>query len=204
MFKMVMKVAALLLPLLMVAPDARAENNQTVVLGIGAGGYVVGDDEIRPQGDRSQTLTHLYAEWYPVEQFGFGFRRSVMLNALGFAFLGLGTLDVLAVQTNMATVNWIVYGAQEYARVGLVAGAGNAQYEYDGMVLFGLGERHVKTSGSAALAGIFVDWGADGFGGRFGYDYISTDLSDVDVPGAGTLEADASGSALYLDLRWAF
>ena len=62
-----------------------------------------------------------HLEWYPLEELGFGFRRSAMLNVLGFATLGLGTLDVLAVQTNMATVNWVVYGAQGHARVGLVA-----------------------------------------------------------------------------------
>lgn len=193
-----------ILSFLLAAPVARADNDQTVVIGIGAGSYSVAEDEVRPKGDKSQTLTHVYVEWYVLDEVGFGFRRSAMLNVLGFAALSLGTVDVLAVRTNMLTVNWIPYGAQDYLRIGLVAGVGNAKYEYDGVLLFGLAETHVETDGTATLGGIFVDWGGEGFGARFGFDAIGTDLDDVVVPGDPPKKADASGAAAYLDVRWAF
>ena len=202
MIKRLSFMAALILPLLLAAPYARAENDQTVVIGIGGGGYTVEEDEIH--GDRTMMLSHLYLEWYALGSLGFGLRRTVMLETGAPLLLVFGGIEVFSAQSNMVTVNWIVLGSQSYARLGLVAGAGNAKYEYDGVLLFGVVERHVKTSGSATLGGIFLDWGGDGFGARLGYDAVSTKLDDVDVPGVGMVKADASGSAAYLDLRWAF
>ena len=44
-----------------------------------------------------------------------------------------------------------------------------------------------------------MDWGADGFGARFGTQYLETDLDAIDGS-----SVDVSGRDIYLDLRWAF
>ena len=81
--------------------------------------------------------------------------------------------------------------------VHLLAGIGTAEYE--ATRTFGSSSFSGTSTGPATLAGIYVDWGGDFFGARFGANVISTDLGDING-----LEVDASGTSLYFDFRWAF
>lgn len=192
---------AVVFAIVFAASAAQAQNDQTVVIGMGGGGYTSDSDGVR--GDRDLVMSHLYVEWYAFDTLGIGFRRTVMLE-VGIGLLAFGGFETFSVQTNMITANWVAFGEKSYTRVGLVGGVGTAEYEYDGALpLFGF-DRHVKSSGLAALAGVYLDWGADGFGARLGYDYIATELDDVDIAGVGTRTPDATGAGPYLDLRWAF
>lgn len=186
--------------ILCVTATARAQNDQTVVIGLGGGGYTAEADEVR--SDRYLAMSHVYVEWYAFDTLGVGFRRTVLYDGTGL--IVLSGLEALSVQTNVLTAHWIVYGERDYARVGLVGGVGIATYEYDDVIFGGAVRGHVKTSGPAALAGVYLDWGADGFGGRLGYDTISTHLDDVAVSAGDTRSANATGSGPYVDVRRAF
>ncbi|HKI99984.1 MAG TPA: hypothetical protein VKB51_16025 [bacterium] len=199
---MIRKILAVTVLLLVLAPlPVLAENDQTVVIGWGLGGYDAPADDVR--GDRKLLASHAYVEWYALDELGFGFRRTVLIET-GIAFLALGAFETFSLTTNMVTVNWVPFGAQRYARLGLVAGVGTADYKYDGVFfLLGGATRQAHTSGTATLAGAYLDWGGDGFGARLGYDMISTNLDNVTVSGS-SLKADGSGNSIYFDLRWAF
>jgi hypothetical protein len=185
--------------------QARAENDQTAVIGFGFGIHTFSqtDDFRRGQSPFILELDiagmgQLYAEWYLLEEIGLGVRLmslGVTEEVIGFG--GTGGTKELSVRNVLGTVTWVPVGATGYTRLGLIAGAGVSDYEatntFPGQEFSG------STSGLAALLGIYVDWGGKDFGARFGANVLSTQLDKLD--GA---EVDASGTAFYFDLRWAF
>jgi hypothetical protein len=102
------------------------------------------------------------------------------------------------VVNSLLTANWVVLGGRRYARLGVLAGLGFSEYKVSETNDPGV-SRTSSTSGPAGLAGIYVDWGADGLGGRFGVQYLATELEDID--GASV---DVSGRDITFDIRWAF
>ena len=99
----------------------------------------------------------------------------------------------VTVQSNLLTLHWVPLGGRSYTRVGILVGAGSASY--NATEDFGPSG---SSSGSAPLAGAYVDWGAEDFGGRFGVHLLNTDLDNLNG-----LQVDGSGTTFYLDLRWA-
>ncbi|MCZ6533454.1 MAG: hypothetical protein O7A08_10885, partial [SAR324 cluster bacterium] len=132
------------------------------------------------------------------EKIGFGFRRINLGVTETISALGATAETKLIADSNIFTVNWVPLGADSYARLGLLAGVGNTTYEVPrtGTLLTNLS---LSSSGSATLLGIYVDWGGEDFGARFGANFLETDLGD-----ANGFSADASGRSIYFDLRWAF
>lgn len=184
---------ALAVVVLFAATTARARNDQTVVIGVGVGPAGTSD---AVAGSQQVTASHLYAEWYVLGAAGLGVRRIALTDG--------GLLDLLSdysVTVTLATGHWVAYGAQEDLRIGLIAGVGRADYHYRPNGWF---SNDLETSGTAALAGAYLDKGGSGLGVRIGLDYLWTRLDPLAVPGQGEQAADAGGASLYLDLRWAF
>lgn len=177
-------------------------NDQTVVIGFGFGIHNYSEtDAIRNYGlifEDDVVMTQLYVEWYVFEKIGFGFRLiSLGVRETGPTFGGTSETE-LSVDNNIFTVNWVPLGADSYARLGLLAGAGNSTYEVTQSGT-SMTDSSVSSSGTATLLGIYVDWGGEDFGARFGVNFLGTDLDDING-----LTADASGTSIYFDLRWAF
>ena len=101
---------------------------------------------------------------------------TVTIGASTFEFTNEVDLDIANL---LFTVNWVPLGGRRYARLGLLAGLGLTDYEFTETNGPG-GTATSSTSGTAALVGIYVDWGADGFGARFGTQYLETDLDAID------------------------
>ncbi|MCZ6645122.1 MAG: hypothetical protein O7B79_02675 [SAR324 cluster bacterium] len=177
-------------------------NDQTVVIGIGFGIHTFSEtDDVRQNvfliADDVAGMGQLYVEWYVFETIGFGI-RSINLGVTETISFGTTIETELSVDNNFFTVNWVPLGADSYARMGLLAGVGNSNYEVTQTVTPG-GTSSISSSGSATLLGIYVDWGGEDFGARFGANFLETDLDDING-----LTVDASGRSIYFDLRWAF
>jgi len=151
-------------------------------------------------------MTQAYAEWYVFSTLGFGLRFvsfGAGQTSSGSVTVGSTTASAsnnvdVAVSNFLATVNWIPLGAEGYARLGVLAGLGVSEYSLTASST-GLPSDSVKLSGTAVLAGAYVDWGGDEFGARFGIQQLTTNLGE-----SGGKKVDASGREFYLDLRWAF
>ncbi len=194
------------------APEAEErDNDQVFVIGAGIGGHEFATPHNAGQQTtglvvRSAFMQQIYAEWYAFDRVGFGLRfitfgtsvsstTTVTVNGSTATASSEADLDV---DNLLFTVNWIPLGGRRYARLGLLAGLGSSDYEFtetDSQT----GTTQSSTSGTAALVGIYVDWGADGFGARFGLQFLETDLDPINGS-----PVDVSGREIYLDLRWAF
>ena len=194
-------VAAAALALIVPARGLHAENDQTAVIGVGVGfhRFSSSDDFRAPQFPflleiDAAGMSQLYAEWYALGTIGVG-ARIINLGVTEEVRIGGSTLQKeVTVQTNLLTLHWVPLGGRSYTRVGILVGAGSSNYKAteDASGFSG------SASGSATLAGVYVDWGGEDFGARFGAHFLDTDLDNLNG-----LRVDASGTAFYLDLRWA-
>ena len=193
-------------------PETRQrDNNHAVVIGTGFGGHQFATTHKAGQEPValeviSAFMQQYYAEWYVFDTLGLGFRfttfgtsvsSSTSVTIGGTTTTASSEAD-LKVNNWLFTVNWVPLGGKRYARLGVLAGLGMSDYTFTETNIPG-GVETSSTSGPAALLGIYVDWGADGFGARFGTQYLATDLDPVDGS-----DVDASGRDVYIDLRWAF
>lgn len=194
--------AAVVLALIVPTRGLHAENDQKAVVGVGFGfhRFSESDDFRTPQFPflleiDAAGMSQLYFEWYALGDFGIG-ARIIHLGVTEEVQIGGGpTLQKeVTVQSNLLTLHWVPLGGRSYTRVGILVGAGSATYNAteDASGFSG------SASGSATLAGAYVDWGAEDFGGRFGVHLLDTDLDNLNG-----LRVDASGTTFYLDLRWA-
>ena len=194
------------------APEApQRDNDHIVVIGAGFGGHTFATPHRAGQNTValeviSAFMQQIYGEWYAFDQVGFGLRLITFgTSASSFTTVTVGNTTTTAtseVDLNVGnllfTVNWVPLGGQRYARLGLLAGLGLSDYEFTESSS-PAGSATESTSGPAALLGIYVDWGADGFGARFGLQFLETDLDPINGS-----PVDVSGREIYLDLRWAF
>lgn len=189
--------------------DAR-DNDQTFVIGAGLGShrFIPPHEAGEPTAleIKSTLLSQYYGEWYVLDEIGFGLRlihmdaavsSSTSVSVGGVSSTARSEVEV-DITTYLVTVNWVPLGGRDYARLGLLAGAGLTEYEL--MQTYDPGPDSTdSTSGPAALAGAYLDWGGPDFGARFGGQYLTAALDDID---GEAVEID--GSEFYLDLRWAF
>jgi hypothetical protein len=212
----VLATLALLLPAL--AGQAEA-NDQEIVIGAGLGLYSFSkSDDFRAgsgafQDDADEIssggMFQLYGEWYLFDDVGLGLRHISVAGGRTYSYLDAEQTDTASVTANLITVNWVPLGSEDYVRMGVLAGIGGARYEAKTEVDFAsdtLGEdisESDSTSGTATLLGVYVDWGGESFGARFGLNALQTDLDTVELSGQ-ELNVDGTGTALYFDLRWAW
>ncbi len=181
---------------------AYAENDQTFVIGLGAGLHFFSTtDNARSNfilAPNVAGMSEFFGEWYVFGELGIGVRFINFGVTETVTASGGSSETTLDVNNVIFTVNWVPFGASGYTRMGLMAGAGPSDYELTQTNSAGASTTQ-SASGTAALAGIYVDWGGESFGARFGGNFIFTDLGDIN--GA---PADGSGTTIYFDLRWAF
>ena len=128
------------------------------------------------------------------------------------------------ISNNLATVHWVFWGENDYARAGVILGVGASEYKYEASIGYGTYSSYSSaseactasslacvggsTTGSASLGGIYLDWGGEDFGARVGYHSLSTSLDPIYVSSSsstiGPYTVDGSSTFTYLDLRWAF
>lgn len=89
-------------------------------------------------------------------------------------------------------------GSQKYAVIGAEAGCGLSTFQYS-ISGNGLSKTTDSVNGMIFPIGLFFDWGADGFGGRVGYDYMISKFSKL----KGS-KPSLDGHQLYINLRYAF
>lgn len=210
-------LTALSLVFVFAASPARA-NDQEFVVGAGLGGFNFSEsDDFRQGSDEfngsdeidAGVLFQLYGEWYLLDDIGFGLRLMSVTGARTYENQFAKLEDTANVQATLITVNWIPLGSEDYVRLGLMGGLGGASYEAKRTftdkegILGGDSEDSESTSGTASLLGVYVDWGADGFGARFGVSQLYTDLDPI-KSGGEELAVDGTGTAWYFDLRWAW
>ena len=202
-------ISVLLVAIFFVAVDAPnlyaqdGTNDQTVVIGVGFGIHNFSEtDKVRRTSffitSALAGMSQLYVEWYVFEKIGFGIRSMNLGVTETIAVFGARAETELIVANNFFTVNWVPREADSYARWGLLAGVGISKYEVtqSGSLV---SNSSISSSGTATLLGIYLDWGGEDFGARFGANFLTTDLDAING-----LSADASGNSIYFDLRWAF
>ena len=182
-------------------------NDQTYVIGIGAGGASYKekpeffyDSEIITKGG------NINFEWYLFNSIGLGLKTVSLQSPDEIYFKSDGTTDgeqvtyqPLTINSNLITINWIISGEKDYSRFGLTFGAGIS--ELTKMAHDGVG---YSSSGSATSLGIFFDWGADGFGARLGYDSVSNSFGEFKSGSRNVKNITGTGGLGYFGLRWAF
>ena len=198
----VMVVVALVLA----TPVMVRANSQTVVFGAGFGGYnFSGLDDLRKASpgfglDMDMDIglqSQAYLEWYALGSLGFGLRSVNVVSTQSGHILAFYYQQTVRVKSTLITVNWVPIGADSYARLGLLAGVGGAEYELT--LSSGSSSNATSTSGTANLLGAYLDWGAEDFGARLGVNALKTKFDNLN-----NAQVDGSGNGFYLDLRWAW
>lgn len=200
----------ILIAMLAFSPAARAQQDQAAVIGFGLGIHSFSEtDDVRQQFFLTNQdvggMLQFYGEWYPLGRLGFGI-RSLFVGLSETVIItppGIEVKTDVDVSTLLLTIHFIPFiSGDGYFRVGLLGGAGGAKYELSQTVLNTTAS--IETSGTAALAGAYIDWGGDVFGARFGVHVLSTDFDPLQNPPGPDLNVDGSGTSFYVDLRWAF
>ena len=182
-------------------------NDQTYVIGIGAGGASYKEKpEFFYDSEKITKGGNINFEWYLFNSIGLGLKTvslqspdSVYYNSDGTTDGEQGTYQPLTIDSNLITINWIISGEKDYSRFGLTFGAGNSKLTK--ITRDGVG---YSSSGSATSLGIFFDWGADGFGARLGYDSVSNSFGEFKSGSRNVKNITGTGGLGYFGLRWAF
>ena len=100
---------------------------------------------------------------------------------------------------NIGYVDFLLpLGSSKYLVLGAEAGCGLSTFRYTSSGT-GISEKTDSVNGLVIPLGLFLDWGADGFGGRIGYDYVISKYSKL----KGS-KPSADGHQLYINVRYAF
>ncbi len=134
----------------------------------------------------------------------------------GFIYRVYANNGSAEVERIVTITNSILYGnlsvpmGSSSWRLGLTAGAGSTKYAYSFECTkaegsFSCLDKYQESSdGTVTTAGLFADWGADGFGGRMGFSSIQTkydDMPDID----GKIQTPSgSGMQTFINLRYAY
>lgn len=89
-------------------------------------------------------------------------------------------------------------GSKKYIVFGAEAGCGYSTFKYT-VSGTGISKKTDSVNGMIIPLGLFMDWGADGFGGRVGYDYIISKYSELNGS-----KPSMDGHQIYINLRYAF
>ncbi len=182
-------------------------NDQTYVIGIGAGGASYKEKpEFFYDSEKITKGRNINFEWYLFNSIGLGLKTvslqspdSVYSKSDGTTGGEQGIYQPLTINSNLITINWIISGEKDYSRFGLTFGAGNSKLTK--ITRDGVG---YSSSGSATSLGIFFDWGADGFGARLGYDSVSNSFGEFKSGSRNVKNITGTGGLGYFGLRWAF
>ena len=183
-------------------------NDQTYVIGIGAGGASYKEKpEFFYDSEKITKGGNINFEWYLFNSIGLGLKTvslqspdSVYSKSDGTTGGEQGIYQPLTIDSNLITINWIISGEKDYSRFGLTFGTGNSEISLSSG---GSGSGY-SSGGSASSLGIFFDWGADGFGARVGYDSVSNSFDEFKTSSRNVKNITGMGGLGYLGFRWAF
>ena len=204
----VVSVFILVFASLIISNFAVGQTKQNVVIGIGLGIHGYSDsDDVRQNYFLDEPTAggvgKIFGEWYPFESIGIGFHAISIGSSETFWIFGVEFENKINITSSLITAQFIPYVSGDgYYRFGLIGGAGSSTYEYSLSNAFG--SVAYETTGTAVLAGGYVDWGGESFGARFGLNVLSTSFDGLDISTDTGLNADGSGTHWYFDLRWAF
>ncbi len=193
----------MLVPSFFVATNVFAQKEQVAVIGIGLGIHRFSETDDARRNlffDEIAGFGQLYGEWYPFERLGFGIHAVAIGLSETVVFFGFNQTTEIDIGSFLITLQFLPFiSADGYTRVGLLGGVGPSTYELSVTDNNTNTTQSADTSGTAVLGGVYIDWGGEDFGARFGINALKTDFDSLQG-----LEVDGSGTNFYFDLRWAF
>ena len=184
------------------------------VVGGGLGAhFFINSDETREAGSDSAAIyslgIRLFGEWYATNNIGFGGLMNYQIANRSYTDKsGIKDRDIdqkWTIGHYFATINYLPFGIQNSTNMLLYGGLGTSVMVYDEDAS-GTSRNHPvseKTSGTSLTTGICLDLGGDGFGTRFGAQYIMTNYEDLEFNGE-KYSVSTDGLTFHVDLRWAF
>ncbi len=202
------------------AQENETENlyeNCNVLLGVGTSYHVFSDDDYFRKGtglfgddDEITGAAGLYfnAELLLNDTFSLslpvglsaGYRIQTMEGGYEYSTIGGYTVErKVQIVDNIGYVNvFVPIDDEKYWLIGGSVGLGASNYK---VTWDGDNPAYVDTeessSGTIVPLSIFLDWGADGFGGRAGYTYVMSDYADIN---GETPKGD--GNRFFIELRY--
>ena len=173
----------------------------------GSIGEFAGKDDIKTMpGVQLNTELNLNAIFYLDLPVGLasGYRFQFITISREYSATIMGTTTMQLTQ-DFDYMNHIGYfdillplGSRKYCILGTDVGCGYSKFTY-AVSGTGITKEEKSSSGIIVPVGVFIDWGADGIGARFGYDYCFSKYNKI----LGS-KPSADGHQVYLNLRYAF
>ncbi len=192
-----------------------AENDQTVVMGVGYGIHSFNEiDDTRAGSDYFGNVDEVnvagtlrfYLEWYMFENLGLGAKLHNLGVSRTYSTWTSSTEQKWEINNIFATVNIVPIGGKGYARFGILAGFGPSSYQYTATTI-GTGDDTSLSESKSSMATLleaYIDWGGEAFGARLAYSSLSVAYDDLEASDGTKTPISASGGAFCLDLRYAF
>jgi len=218
--KLFLSVIFALLAANLYAQESGSKNmidNSNVLLGIGAvfHQYTEQDDFRKPSGlfgtadelkygaglqlNAELLLNNTFSLSLPFG-LGVGYKFQILGSSVKYSTLSGSTLDKkVEISNNIGYVSiYIPLDSEKYWLLGGSAGYGASNYKYTLDYSNSTPDVSYSSKGSVIPLSVFLDWGADGFGARFGYTYVMSKY-----PAISGSTPKGNGNQFYFDLRYA-
>ncbi|HPS87452.1 MAG TPA: hypothetical protein PLY36_11945, partial [Spirochaetota bacterium] len=130
---------------------------------------------------------------------GAGYKFQTMSGGFEYSFLGGTVKRTVDITNHIAFIDvYLPLDSEKYWLIGGTAGIGASEYAYKLDYSSTFSDVEKSSNGFVVPLGVFLDWGADGIGGRLGYTYVFSKYSDIDG-----VTPKGNGSQFYIELRYA-
>lgn len=223
-----MKKLSLILLAFFVYNHTSFANDQNLIIGVGVTGLEAlgkaklnNPDDIRGE-DPLLGYAELYINYFPGTDFGISLIRSTLgtkreYYSYSFSCSGgsctttdITTKEEVVIRNTLACINYVFWGSSNYTRTGLLFGVGKTEYLYslkqDGTMNSTdySNLNNFNSVSDASIVGLYIDWGGDSFGARFGFKTINVDgLQSIKVD-SSEKNLDGDSTVRNFSLRWAF
>ena len=169
-------------------------------------------------GDEINALAgpEVYIEFFLGEKFSIGAKYQYALGGVLYKVSDSGGTGTAEVERVITMSNAMLYGnfsvplGTSSWRMGVTAGTGSSTYNYrfectkaEGAFKC-LDKYEESANGVVTIAGVFADWGADGFGGRMGMSSVKTRYDEMPDLDGKEQTPEGNGVQVFVDLRYAF
>lgn len=164
------------------------------------------DDEIK-------TLNgiELYGEYFIKDDIALGTKKQVLGGGVEYSGPDYTLERFVELNNYILYFNLLQKIGSGFWRLGFTGGFGRSQYIYSekrscdaGAQSCADGKTEVTSTGSIMILGFVADWGEDGAGGRLGVSSAAAKHPKTENSAGREFRADASGSQMYADFRYAF